>query len=235
MRLSMDIGPGSGGGIAEGVSRPERGPSYWRRKLVLSALLTLWISLPYYSLQRWPFFPAIVLEPGAIDRAIPFLQGAAWVYLSLFLLLIVAVIAIRRPGDIGRFALDVAFIGLVSDLFFLFCPTSVPRPPGPATDRAYRLVVGVDYPSNACPSLHASLGVYSALWCNRMLAGSRAAWLWRAGLWTWTMAILYATLALRQHVLVDLLAGAALATAVYALSGRWEPWRSIRCARFMVP
>jgi hypothetical protein len=194
-------------------------PSLWRRKLVLATLLTLWVSVPYYALERWMFFPARVLEPGPIDRAVPFVQGTAWLYLSLYLLLPIAPIALATRRDVRRFALDIAVIALVSHLIFLFCPTSVARPNVTPSDFAYRLVIGVDRPLNACPSLHASLAVYSALWCDRLLRARVGAWLLRIGLWTWTLAILYATLALRQHVLVDLLAGAALATMVFVASG----------------
>jgi hypothetical protein len=234
MRVSADIGPDWSNGIEEGDPRSERGSPLWRRKLVLSALLTLWISVPYYSNQRWPFFSASVMEASAIEHAIPFVQGTAWLYLSLFLLLALLVIAMSTPCDMSRFALDVAFIGLVSNLIFLFCPTSVSRPPGPATDLAYRLVIQVDSPRNACPSLHASLGIYSALWCNRLLAGCCAS-LWRVALWTWTLAILSATLTSRQHVLVDLLAGAFLAALVFALSGRWKWWCIMSCVLFSFP
>jgi hypothetical protein len=234
MRVSNDIKPGPRYGIAEGES-PSEGWSLWRRKLVLSTVLTLMVSVPYYGNQHWPLFPATVMEPTAIDRAIPFVEGTSWIYLSYFLLLPIAVIAIPTSRDMNRFALDVAFIAILSSLVFMFYPTAVERPSGPATDLAYRLVLAVDAPTNACPSLHASLGLYSALWCHRLLAGWRAAWLWRAGLWAWTTGILYATLALRQHVLADLLAGGSLAAVVYAMSGRWSLWRHIGHALFTPP
>jgi hypothetical protein len=145
------------------------------------------------------------------------------------------VIAIPTSRDMTRFALDVAFIAILSNLVFLFDPTAGERPSGPATDLAYRLVLAVDAPTNACPSMHASLGLYSALWCHRLLAGCGAAWLWRAGLWAWTTGILYATLTLRQHLLADLLAGGSLAAVVSAMSGRWGLRRRIGRAVFTQP
>src|SRR5581483_9030410 len=45
----------------------------------------------------------------------------------------------------------------------------------------------------------------------------------RAGLWLWVGIILYATLATRQHVVIDLIAGAALALAVYLGLSRLLP------------
>ncbi len=218
--VGIDVKPGPSNQITASVPRPEQSSSSSQSKLVLAVFLLLWVSVPYFGIQRWTFFPVRVMQPGPIDRAIPFFEETAWLYLSIYLLVAVVVWALPTPRDLGRFGLDAAFITLVSHLIFLFCPTSVTRPSEPATDLAYRLVVQVDQSLNACPSLHASMGVYSALWCHRLAAGRRAAWLYRAGAWTWTLAILYATLAVRQHVLTDLLAGAFLATVVFAVSGR---------------
>ncbi|HEY7310389.1 MAG TPA: fatty acid desaturase [Gemmataceae bacterium] len=197
-------------------------PSLWRAKLILAAVLTLWISLPYYSLQHCVVFPVRVLEPWAIERAIPFAQAMAWPYLSLYLLLALAPLAVTTRRDLRRFAVDIVIVGLVSDLMFLFWPTSVARPDAAATDYAYRLVVAADNSLNACPSLHASLAVYVALWCRRLMRGRRGGFVLGLTIWLWVLVILYATLAARQHVLMDLLAGAALTGFVFAVSGRWE-------------
>lgn len=167
MRVVNDLKPGTSNRIVGSGSLSGPGPSLWPRKLVLTALLTLWVSVPYYSLQHWPVFPVHAIEPNAIDRAIPLVERTAWLYLSLFLLLALMVIAMATPRDVSDSALGVAVIALVSHVIFLLWPTSVPRPPGPPTDIAYRLVLQVDVPLDACPSLHASMSVYSALWCNR--------------------------------------------------------------------
>jgi len=83
-------------GFAERTPHAEPAPSLWRGKLVLATLLTLWVSVPYYSLQHAVFFPVRVMQPGPIDRAIPFAEETAWLYLSLYLLL---PLAQRRLGE----------------------------------------------------------------------------------------------------------------------------------------
>jgi hypothetical protein len=192
----------------------------WQSKLVLAVLLTLWVTVPYYLLQRWVFFPVHDMQPGPIDRVVSFREEMAWLYLSLYLLVPLAPLGLTTRCQVRRFALDLAVITLISHLTFVLWPTRVARPAGEASDHAYRLVLAVDNSLNACPSLHASLAVYSALWCHRLLRGRRRAGLLRLALWMWTLAILYATLGLRQHVLADLLAGTSLAATVYALPER---------------
>jgi hypothetical protein len=185
--------------------------------LVLFLVLNLWVAGPYYALQHWVFFAVTPMPETAVDRLIPFSEGAAWLYLSLFLWVPVPPLLTVSRGDLSRYACGIAGIGLISNLIFLFFPTSAPRPVGATGDAAYGLVLAADTPMNACPSLHASLAVFTALWSERLWRHRAQAWGWRMAVWTWTLAVLYATLATKQHVLVDLVAGSMLATAVYAV------------------
>jgi hypothetical protein len=189
-------------------------------KVAAVVAVYLWINVPYYALQRFALFPATIMAPTALDDRIPFTEGAVWLYLSLFLLIPLAPLFVAPGPPVGRYVAGVAAIGLVSHLCFLFWPTAVARPAVAAPGFPYAVVVGADRPVNAYPSLHASLAVYSALWGHALLRGARGAAWWRAGLWAWTLAVLYGALAIRQHVVTDLLAGAALGTAVFACVGR---------------
>lgn len=198
-------------------------PSLWRVKLMWGVALTVWISLPYHLLQHYPLLPAWTMTPTVFDDAIPFAQWMAWPYLSLFVMLPIAPFFIQEPRDVRRFAIDFALIGLVSHVAFLVLPTQIERPSVDASDPLYQFVLSTDGPRNACPSLHASMTVYSALWCGFLIRHHRYAWLTWIGVTLWTLAIFYATIATRQHVLVDLLAGAVLALLVFFRPERIHP------------
>jgi len=71
----------------------------------------------------------------------------------------------------------------------------------------------VDGSGNACPSLHVAFAVFSALELDRILRRMGAHGLARGLSWGWCAGILYSTLATRQHVAIDLFAGAALGVA----------------------
>src|SRR5438067_1494857 len=117
------------------------GVPHLQTKLRLGALLTLWVAVPYYSLQHVDWFPAREMAPGPLDRLIPFVPALAWVYLSLFPLVIVAAAVLRSRPQIDSFVRGIVILGLVSDLCFLFAPTWVPRLDDPVTDFAYAMVV----------------------------------------------------------------------------------------------
>src|SRR5207302_1498275 len=76
----------------ENSSRDPRGePSAHRlralpvQKLVLFVVLNLWVAGPYYALQHWVCFAVTPMPETALDRLIPFSEGAVWLYLGVFL------------------------------------------------------------------------------------------------------------------------------------------------------
>jgi membrane-associated phospholipid phosphatase len=68
---------------------------------------------------------------------------------------------------------------------------------------------------NAIPSLHAGFHVYVGALAWRMFRATLPKWVFAGGA-LWGAAILYATLATRQHYAVDLAAGVLLGAAASA-------------------
>jgi membrane-associated phospholipid phosphatase len=104
-------------------------------------------------------------------------------------------------------------------MIFYFWPTAVP-----AAHIDWTLYPDVDYlknmdaAGNACPSLHVATATFSAIWLSFIMrrAGSPH-WLLTLN-WVWAAGILYSTLATRQHVVVDVLAGLMLGMLFAILS-----------------
>src|SRR3954452_17729307 len=119
-------------------------------KVLLVLAVYLGLNLLYYTTQRLVLFPVRRMEPTALDRWLPFAEGAAWPYLSLFLLIPVAPALMTTRRQLRRYAADVAAIALLSALVFLLWPTSVARPDVPAPGFPYAAVVVVDRPLNSC-------------------------------------------------------------------------------------
>jgi membrane-associated phospholipid phosphatase len=59
-----------------------------------------------------------------------------------------------------------------------------------------------------------AFAVFTAFWFARLLRQMQAGRLAQALNWLWCLGILYSTLATRQHVALDVLAGAALGAIV---------------------
>jgi membrane-associated phospholipid phosphatase len=62
--------------------------------------------------------------------------------------------------------------------------------------------------------------LFSAIWLEALLAETGAGRVVRGANWLWCLGIVYSTMATKQHVAIDVLAGALLGFAVAALSVR---------------
>ena len=99
-------------------------------------------------------------------------------------------------------------------LFFWFLPTQTP-----AFDIDWSLypsmstIKSMDAAGNAFPSLHVASAVFSALWLDRLFAHIRSPPILRWISLALCIAIAWSTIASRQHVTLDVLAGAAVGLA----------------------
>ncbi|MDP2238788.1 MAG: phosphatase PAP2 family protein [Burkholderiales bacterium] len=195
------------------------------RHLYLKSIgTTLFISLffgAYFYLLKVPAYPATVMPITLLDRMIGFQPLALPLYISLWVYVSLppALLATRRElYDYGKVMAGTCLAGLI---VFYFWPTVVP-----AADIDWaqypdvEFLKSIDAAGNAFPSLHVATAVFSGIWLHHLLRR------FGAPLWilifnsAWCAGIVYSTLATRQHVAVDVLAGLALGVAAACLSLR---------------
>jgi membrane-associated phospholipid phosphatase len=181
----------------------------------ISAFMWLFF-VGYFHVLRHPAFPVQQMPLTAIDELIPFQPAALWVYVSLWLYIGIPpglALTLRSLIAYGLWAAALCITGLAC---FHFWPTAVPaQAVDVARYPAFAVLQGVDAAGNACPSLHVATAMFTAIRLGRQLRDLRVppalGWLNAA----WFVAIAYSTLAIKQHVLIDVLAGALLG-AVFA-------------------
>lgn len=146
-----------------------------------------------------------------VDEVMGFWPGALPLYLSLWIYLLLPLALLRDRAQLliyGRAVVGIAIIGIGT---FLVRPTAVPVS---AVDWSLYPSIGflktVDAAGNACPSLHVAFAAFSAVWLHRILREMRARGGWRIASALWCVGIVYSTLATKQHVFWDVLAGLAL-------------------------
>ena len=201
-----------------------------RHHLLLKALGIsgfMWVFfLLYFEMLRHPVHPVQVMPLTAIDRAIAFQPSAVAAYVSLWIYVGIAPGLMLSLREVLRHGLWMGGLCATGLLCFYCWPTAVPRQDfglDLSQHAGMALLQGVDAAGNACPSLHVATAVFTGIWVHRLLrlTGAHAAWFVANALWV--SLIVYSTLAIKQHVFWDVVAGTALAAAFGWPSMRWHP------------
>src|SRR5437899_5673017 len=187
-----------------------------REKTVVFATLGAMTTVLYFGTLHYRLFAARVLAPTTVDTAIPFVPLFVIPYLSFFLMVLLPLWLISDRRELRDAAFGYGLIVAISSLAFLFWPTAIPYSDVHPLTRG---VVAVDLDGNAFPSLHASLGIYSALWAWRQLRTAAA----RYSLLLWTSLVVVSALLIKRHLAVDIAGGMLLGWATAATLFRADP------------
>lgn len=186
---------------------------FWFKCLGTLAFLSLFFPAYVYLLKK-PASNVFVMPITLADRLVGFEPLALPIYLSLWLYVSLPVMLMLRRADIIRFGGWIGGLCLMGLAIFYYWPNAVPpanidwaRYPGVA------FLKGVDAAGNACPSLHVASAAFSAYWLHWQLGAAGLGRRSRLLNIAWCLAIAYSTMATKQHVAVDVIAGAALGLA----------------------
>lgn len=190
-------------------------PHWWLKGLGTTVGITLFMVV-YFTLLRHPQFPVKLVPLTSVDRLIGFEPwslipyASLWFYISLVPLLL-------KLGELPRYLSSVGLLAVLGFAIFLFWPTAVPAPDVDWSRYPYvAFLKSVDAAGNACPSLHVAYAVLTALWLGRLLTAMGAPGTLRVLNWLWCLTIAYSTMATKQHLALDVLAGALLGALVTA-------------------
>lgn len=193
-------------------------------KFLGTTLVTCVFFVGYFHLLRRPGLEPFVLPLTALDHLVPFQPAMLWPYLSLWVYVGVAPGMQRNLAELLAYAAWVGALLAAGLAIFHFWPTAIP-PHG--VDRTvhpgFAMLEGVDANGNACPSMHVAIAVFSAIRLQAVLREIGAPWPLALANLGWCALIAWSTVAVRQHVLLDVVAGAALGLAFVLPSLRWRP------------
>ena len=195
---------------------------HWRLKLMLGFWVTLGFTTLYVLLQRFPVFGIVQVKASRLDRMIPFVPSAVYLYESLWLIMPLSFWLTHSMEELNHYAYGFILISMIGFGIFFLYPTANPRPGGlQHANDIYRALIRLDRELNAFPSLHAALAVYSGLCFDALFFTSRWRTRGRWLIWPWVLGIVASTLLTKQHALIDAMAGAILGYAGHA--SFWRP------------
>lgn len=154
----------------------------------------------------------------AFDLATPFLPWTVIIYTGAFVFWYVSYVFIMHSGkeNAFRFLCAHTIALFVILLCYLFLPTTNSRPTVEGNsiwDWGMRLIYACDDPNNLFPSLHCEMS-----WiCSRGLDKSKAPKWYKIFAYIFTFMIFASTLTTKQHILIDVFAGWAVAELTFDL------------------
>ncbi|MFZ5468757.1 MAG: phosphatase PAP2 family protein [Myxococcota bacterium] len=192
-----------------------------QNKVAIASAATLVHGLLYLLPNHLRLVSASELPLTTLDRWIPFVPQTAWIYWSDYFLIFVAFSLCRSPGSTARFVYALFTVIAIGTGVHWLWPVEFPRHLYPLpltvdalTAPALSLFRQLDSPGSCVPSLHVAASFIAAF-----AARSENA---RAGLalTAWAALIALSTLTLKQHYVIDVVTGVALAAVV-----RWGFYR----------
>lgn len=185
----------------------------WVKAISTTAAITSFMVV-YFALLRHPQFPVTAVPWTPVDRMIGFWPLAIIPYASLWLYISLLPASLLRREFAPYFS-TVVLLSLTGLTIFFFFPTTVVQPViNWQLYPAVAFLKTVAPSGNACPSMHVAFSVLTALWLDLQLKRVTAPTWVRAANVIWCLLILGSTMALKQHLLLDVVAGAALALII---------------------
>ncbi|RZI97347.1 MAG: phosphatase PAP2 family protein [Variovorax sp.] len=186
----------------------------WPLKFVGNTLATVGFFVVYFQVMQHRLPQAWMLPLTPLDRWLELRVWALPLYGSLWLYLALPVAFARDMRELNGFTLRAAAMSAIALTVFWFWPTAVPIF---AIDGelhpALRFLKDTDAAGNAFPSLHVSFSVFACAVLRRQLREVGApSWMHVLNV-AWAAGIVYSTLAIRQHVAIDVAGGLVLGLA----------------------
>ena len=179
----------------------------------------------YFAVLHSPIGAVTLMPLTWADDWIAFWTPAFYLYASLWVY--TALVPALQPSllRLVAYGCGIGFLCLSALVIFSFFPTAVPYEFSSwFTDPSLSLLRSLDLAGNACPSLHVATAVFTAMAMNQLLRDLEAPpWVQQAS-WLWCGLIVYSTMAIKQHVLWDVLAGMVLGVFFGWLYSRFEGW-----------
>lgn len=160
----------------------------------------------------------------SFEKYIPFVPAAAWVYLSMELLVGLAPFIFRNWRALLPFFMTLSAQTILASVCFVLLPVETNFPERfveGAHAQTFAVADLMNLERNFLPSLHVGFAITAAL-----AYGPRGGYLIKILLWFWAIAIAISTLLIHEHHLLDIFAGALLAYAVWHSVGAWATRKS---------
>lgn len=193
----------------------------WGLKAVGTMVFMMIFFSGYLALLHHPWFPVTIMSTTRIDDWIRFNPKFLVLYVSLWVYVSLPPALLLTQQELISYGGYIALVCLIGLFIFLVYPTATP--PSSVDWSSFPRIAhlkSVDMAGNAFPSLHVATAFFSALWLDYLLQQMHSEKYLRIFNVVWCAGIIYSTIAIKQHVFFDVLAGMILGGGVAVISLR---------------
>ncbi|MCX6060766.1 MAG: phosphatase PAP2 family protein [Campylobacterales bacterium] len=185
--------------------------AHWCLKAVGTMSFIALFFVLYFYLLTHHFYTVTQIPLVRVDKWISFNDFYLYFYLSLWVYVSLPPALIKTKKELLYYGLYVGAVSVIGILFYLFFPTVIPQNSNDwAVSSNMELLKSVDMGGNAFPSLHVATAFFSFFWLHlhlKQMHGSKIIIGINA---LWCLGIVYSTMAIKQHVFLDVLGGLIL-------------------------
>ncbi|MCJ7765330.1 MAG: phosphatase PAP2 family protein [Thiovulaceae bacterium] len=184
---------------------------HWCLKAIGTTLFIAIFFAIYFYLLRNPYFSITQMPLTAVDGTVGFQPYFLYLYLSLWLYVSLAPALIKTKRELIYYGLYIGVMCTAGVVIYILFPTTIPQIGiNWSHYPEFSALKTMDSSGNAFPSLHVATAFFSLFWIDRHLKQMHAhpALLWLNGLWCF--GIVYSTMAIKQHVFLDVVGGVIL-------------------------
>ncbi|MDP3466044.1 MAG: phosphatase PAP2 family protein [Sulfuricurvum sp.] len=190
---------------------------HWCLKAVgTMTFMAIFFSFYLYILKN-PYFLITQMPFTVVDNSIGFQPYFLYFYLSLWVYVSLVPALMKTKKELLYYGAYIGIVCAVGVGFYILFPTSIPQSSiNWSHYPEFSMLKTIDTAGNAFPSLHVATAFFSFFWFHRELKQMHAhsPLLWLNGIWCF--GIIYSTMAIKQHVFLDVLGGLILG-GVFAL------------------
>ncbi|MBN2768629.1 MAG: phosphatase PAP2 family protein [Campylobacterales bacterium] len=179
----------------------------WLQKALLSiSMIALFFYFYFYFLQH-NLFEMTTIPKTWIDELVSFDPIFFYVYVSLWVYLSLSMAIIKNKEELRSYLLYLAALGTMAILFYIFFPTTIIQDIHTSKDDMLQIIKDIDMAGNAFPSMHVASSLFAFIWLHMHLKNIGAPLFLKLFNAIWFALIVYSTMAINQHLFIDVLGG----------------------------
>lgn len=164
-----------------------------------------------------------IFEPSYIhlfsfEGLIPFIDWTVWIYMSDYLYIAIVFVLLKDKDNMNRIYYSQIMLLMVSMFIFFLLPVQYPRPEVEylgVSGKLVEILFSADTPGNACPSIHVAMTFLAGF---GFFKEKKYLFPW---FMIWAILISLSTLTVKQHYLLDIVAGLFMAILFYRVGRKF--------------